>query len=55
MTTCTNTEQDLLLNKTDNDDMSQILDKIFTVDALGTYFNEDQCFKQPFHNLFHTV
>jgi hypothetical protein len=29
--------------------------KIFTVDALGTYFNEDQCFKQPFHNLFHTV
>ena len=29
VTTCTNTEQDLLLNKTDNDDMSQILDKIF--------------------------
>jgi hypothetical protein len=29
--------------------------KIFTVDALETYFNEDQCSKQPFHNLFHTV
>jgi hypothetical protein len=29
--------------------------KIFTVDALGTYFNEDQCFKQPFHNWFYTV